>query len=78
MVRQWETARIAHFLRPKKGHSKRTGHVAQDDLADAALVATEGDEVEISASVIAPQSVTHRRKNPHPSKPQGAPPAHKL
>jgi hypothetical protein len=25
--------RIAHFLLLKKGHSKRTGHLAQDELA---------------------------------------------
>jgi len=29
-------ARIAHFLLLKKGHSKRAGHVAQDDLAGRA------------------------------------------
>src|SRR5713226_4888197 len=29
-------ARIAHFLLLKKGHSKRVGHVAQDDLAGCA------------------------------------------
>ena len=29
--------RIAHFLLLKKGHSKRVGHVAQDDLAGCAV-----------------------------------------
>ena len=39
-----------------------------------ASVTTEGQEVQVSASVVAPQRSTHKSQNPHPWTPKGAAP----